>query len=82
MLTELCGGGLMLEYQKSASAAQPHQHPSVGNRTIQSTSRSRGNLKQAFVLIAQQVLLYFTHGVVWQFSDDKTLLRNFEISQL
>jgi hypothetical protein len=29
MLTGLCGGGLMLEYQKSAATAQPHQHLSV-----------------------------------------------------
>jgi hypothetical protein len=28
MLTGLRGGGLMLEHQKSAAAAQPHQHPS------------------------------------------------------
>jgi hypothetical protein len=30
MLTGLCGGFLMLEYQKSSAAAQPHQHPSCG----------------------------------------------------
>jgi predicted nucleic acid-binding Zn ribbon protein len=28
MLMGLCGGGLMLEYQKSVATAQPHQHPS------------------------------------------------------
>ena len=32
MLTGLCGGFLMLEYQKSSAAAQPHQHPNGGER--------------------------------------------------
>jgi hypothetical protein len=34
MLMGLCGGYLMLEYQKSAAAAQPHQHRRVGNRMV------------------------------------------------
>ena len=75
MLTGLCGGFLMLGYQKSSAAAQPHQHPNGGAHT-------RGVLKQALVLIAQQVLLYFPHGVTRQLGHDKTLLRNFEIRQL
>ena len=82
MLMRLRGGCLMLGYQKSAAAAQPHQHPSVGNRMIQPTARSSDNLKQTFVLVAQQVLLHFAHGVAGQLSDHKTLLRNFEVGQL
>ena len=106
MLTGLCGGCLMLEYQKSAAATQPHQHRSVccskseprqvvGVRCgdIKSEAKesqripadrigeARERLKQAFVLIAQQVLLYFTHGVAWQLSHHKTLLRNFEVGE-
>jgi hypothetical protein len=34
MLTGLCGGGLMLEYQKSAATTQPHQHPNGGAHTF------------------------------------------------
>jgi hypothetical protein len=105
MLTGLCGGGLMLAYQKSASAAQPHHHPSfccsnskpmrvVGIRCGDIKSEAKeseripadrlgvANLEQTFVLIAKQVLLHFTHGVAWQLSDHKTLLRNFEVRQL
>ena len=55
MLTGLYGGFLMLEYQKSSAAAQPHQHPNVGEQRVL--------LEQAFVLVAQQVLLHFAHGV-------------------
>ena len=82
MLTGQCGGDLMLGYQKSAAAALPCQPPSVENRMIQSTSRSRVNLEQAFVLITQQVLLHFTHGVAWQLGEHEALLRNFEVRQL
>jgi hypothetical protein len=41
MLTWLCGGCLMLEYQKSAAAAQPRQHPSVWSRLLNSDIRSQ-----------------------------------------
>ncbi len=39
-------------------------------------------LKQALVLLAQQVLLDLTHGVSWQLCHHKTLLGNFEVRQL
>jgi hypothetical protein len=41
MLTGLCGGGLMLEYQKSVATAQHHQHPSDWSRLLNSDIRSQ-----------------------------------------
>lgn len=52
------------------------------NQTVEPQKSRQLSGKEPFVLVAQQVLLHFAHGVARQLFDHKALLGDFEVGKL